>query len=104
MISSSYSRESRGFPLIALLVVIAIIGILAGMLLPALSKAKGKAQRVSCVSNLHQLGTALTMYADENEGKLPMAERVPSRPLDPANPLPRIRDVLGKYVGNRANV
>lgn len=70
-----YRHRSRarasGFTLIELLVVIAIIAILAGMLLPAVSRAKEAGKRISCVNNLRNLETSLRIYLDDNDGKFP---------------------------------
>lgn len=64
--------KRKGFTLIELLVVIAIIAILAGILFPVFAKARAQAQKTSCMSNLKQLGTALSMYAQDNENRLPV--------------------------------
>ena len=93
---------SPAFTLIELLVIIAIVAMLAALLMPALGRTKAQAFNAACVNNLRQLGIATRLYADEHHERLPSAEILPTQPVDPRHPLPRICDVLAPHVGKTA--
>jgi prepilin-type N-terminal cleavage/methylation domain-containing protein len=89
-------HKPRAFTLVELLVAIGIIGILAGLLIPAVAKARGSAARARCAGQLHDIGHMLQMYFGENRNTLPKLNMMPSlRP--PLNRYPSLVQLLAPY-------
>jgi prepilin-type N-terminal cleavage/methylation domain-containing protein len=98
---SCFHARTTGFTLIELLVVIAIIAILAGMLLPALGKAKQKAQGIYCMNNQRSLTFAWRMYADDNYDRFPLATCIDTN--SPELPSAWMTGFLDYSPANRSN-
>jgi prepilin-type N-terminal cleavage/methylation domain-containing protein len=102
-------RGRAGFTLVELLVVIGIIALLVSILLPALNQARKQAMAAKCLSNLRQIGQALVLYANENQGYWPVAEHINSTGSGAGNakwPVPTARNdpwprFLLKYMTKR---
>ena len=77
-----------------MLVVITIIAMLASLLSPTARQMLGRARAAQCANNLHQMGIAIQVYAQDNNQKLPAIEPLPSQPVDPSAPLSSLHDAL----------
>ena len=98
---SRVTRRRLAFTLVELLVVMAIIGVLAALLLPLLGRSQESARATACISNLHQIGIALQIYVDGNNNHLPvMRDRSADTNAQATNALPSVETVLKTDLGN----
>ena len=104
MITKRWNFKKKGdkmkrdcFTLMELLIVIGIIAILAGLLMPALNKARGQANKIACRSNLRQIGLAIQNYTDDFKGVFPRVAVMKSIETDPE--IPAIQEVLAQQIG-----
>ena len=100
--SDAQSRSSRAFTLIEMLVVIVIIGILAALLLPAVVRTRETGRSAACLSNLHQIGIALQVFAQENDNHLPIMYDRPTNGIP--SPGPFFDQVMLPYMYGQSNV
>lgn len=98
-------REGEGFTLVELLVTISIIAVLAALLLPAISKARDKAETATCSQNLRQIGAGVITFAGENQGLCPIAgSTVPRGATDAQTGKPGWTEQLDSYLGENTKV
>ena len=96
-------RDRSAFTLIELLVVVAIIAVLIGILVPAVTKAMQVAVKTTCKAHLHQVGAAMQMYRDEKGGRFPTARYMPP-PVLSNDPNPTLPELLEPHLGSDGGV
>lgn len=94
--------HARAFTLLELLVVLIVIGILAGLLLPILSRSLEAGRATACLSNLRQVGTALQLYVEDNQNRMPVMQDAAfgTNGVPAPKSVPTIDIVLSNYLGN----
>src|SRR5207247_3698258 len=101
MLMKNLRKQTRAFTLIELLVVIAIIAILAAMLLPALARAKARAQRINCTNNLKQVGLSFKTWAIDQQDSFPMKVSVVNGGWSDFIGIARVVNTAGNPVSSR---